>query len=134
MTYHKASLNNIRYEQGIIKKIIIEIIIRVHEKMKAHIFLLEDLAFSNLANPFFAFLFLKPAHNPLVPVSFAEGSTVILLVFGNCRNLPCLVIHEIGCHLCLFIKDGVASIQDSPQFLFSSPELATLFNSELRSI
>ena len=130
---HQTSFNNhIGDQQGVIKKVIVEIIVKVQEQMKAHIFLIEDLAFPNLANSFFAFLFLKPANNPFVPVSFAEGCTVIFLVFDNCWDLPCLIVHEIGCHFCIFMKDGVVCIQYGPQILFSFPELATLFHFELR--
>ena len=133
--YHNTSFNNhIGDQQCVVKKVIVEIIVRVQEQMKAHVFLMEDLAFPNLANSFFVFLFLKPANNSIVPVSFAEGRILIFLVFDNYRDLPCRVVHEIGCHFCLFVKDGVVCIQYGPQILFSFPELATLFDSELRKL
>ena len=95
-------MNEANDGQGIQEEVVVKIFVVAQQKVKvAHVSVLEHMAPPYPVDPRFVLLFLLvPALRPLVPADCAVRDVAILLVPHRGRDLPCLVVQEVGSANC----------------------------------
>ena len=90
-------MNEASYGKGVQEEVVVKVFVVAQEEVEAHDSVLEYLAPPHPADSRFALLFLRaPALRPRVPADWAEGDVAIIAVPHRCRDLPHLVVQEVG--------------------------------------